>query len=107
MRYQYHPEFSSDILRFTGQYGEISAKLQARFRSEIDEALMRIKSGPTNAGHFVNTGSQIVPDIRRRDLVSFPYFVLYGIHGDLLVFGSIIPSASDPLTWLARFSNPA
>jgi hypothetical protein len=36
-----------------------------------------------------------------------PYFVLYGLHADLMVFGALIPSASDPLTWLDRFSKPS
>jgi hypothetical protein len=107
MNVQYHPEFAQDVLRFAGQYGEISPRLEARFRIEVDDASGRIKAMPTSAGHFVNTGSVIVADVRRRNLVSFPYFVLYGLHGDLMVFGAVIPSASDPLTWLDRFSKPA
>ena len=58
---------------------------------------------PTAAGHFVNTGSAIVKEVRRRNLVSFPQFVIYGAHDDLLVIGALIPSASAPLTWLERF----
>jgi hypothetical protein len=50
---------------------------------------------------------RLVTDVRRRNLVSFPYFVLYGLHADLMVFGALIPSASDPLTWLERFSKTA
>src|SRR5262245_30819723 len=107
MKVLYHPEFSQDVLRFAGEYGAISPRLEMRFRSEVDEALVRIKAEPTAAGHFLNTGSTIVRDVRRRNLVSFPHFVLYGMHADLLVFGALIPSASDPLTWLDRFSNPA
>lgn len=107
MKVSYHPEFAQDVLRFAGQYGAISSRLESRFRIEVDEALGRIKAGPTAAGHFLNTGSSIVADVRRRNLVSFPYFVLYGLHADLMVFGAIIPSASDPLTWLDRFSKPA
>jgi hypothetical protein len=107
MNVQYHPEFAQDVRRFSGQYGEISSKLEARFRVEVEEALERIKDKPTSVGHFLNTGSTIVTDVRRRNLVSFPYFVLYGLHADLLVFGALIPSASDPLTWLDRFSKKA
>ncbi len=33
----------------------------------------------------------------------FPFFVLYGVSEDSLIFGSVIPSRSDPLTWLTRF----
>ena len=106
MKVLYHPDFPKDVVRFADQYSAISPKLEVRFRSEIDDALIRIKAAPTAAGHFLNTGSTIVTDIRRRNLVSFPHFVLYGLHGDLLIFGAVIPSASDPLTWLVRFSNP-
>ena len=106
MKFLYHPDFPKDILRFAEQYGAISQKLEARFRSDVDDALIRIKSAPTSVGHFLNTGSTVVTDVRRRNLSSFPYFVLYGLHSDLLIFGAVIPSASDPLTWLVRFSNP-
>jgi hypothetical protein len=107
MKFSYHPEFSQDILRYAGQYGAISPRLESRFRFEVDDAEVRIKEASSAAGHFLNTGSTIVTDVRRRNLQSFPYFVLYGVHGDLLVFGALIPSASDPLTWLDRFSKPA
>ena len=105
MNVRYHPEFPGDVLRFAAQYGEISSRLELRFRAEVDDALARIKSGPTDAGHFLNTGSSIVTDVRRRNLKSFPYFVLYGLHADLVVIGALIPSASDPLTWLSRFTK--
>lgn len=107
MKVSYHPEFAQDVVRFAEQYGGISPKLEARFRMEVDDALARIKAGPTAAGHFLNTGSAVVTDVRRRNLVSFPYFVLYGLHADWMVFGALIPSASDPLTWLDRFSKTA
>jgi hypothetical protein len=106
MRVLYHPDFPKDLLRFGEQYGAISRRLEVRFRTEVDDALIRIKSAPTAAGHFLKTGSTIVTDIRRRNLASFPHFILYGLHGDLLIIGAVIPSASDPLTWLTRFSNP-
>jgi hypothetical protein len=107
MKFLFHPEFAQDVLRFAGQYGAISPKLEARFRIEVDDALLRLKAEPKAAGHFLNTGSVVVTDVRRRNLVSFPYFVLYGLHADLVVLGALIPSASDPLTWLDRFSKPA
>jgi hypothetical protein len=107
MKVLFHPEFAQDVLRFAEQYGAISPRLEKRFRNAVDDALNRIKAQPTAAGHFVNTGSTVVTDVRRRNLVSFPYFVLYGLHSDLMVFGALIPSASDPLTWLDRFSRSA
>ena len=42
-------------------------------------------------------------DIRKFER-AFPFFLLYGVSGDALIFGSVIPSRSDPLTWLTRFS---
>ncbi|MFZ5494730.1 MAG: hypothetical protein ACOZE5_05260 [Verrucomicrobiota bacterium] len=99
----YHPEFAGDIRRFAAQYAVVSPRLESRFRREVDEALLAIKSNPTAAGHFVNTGSAILREVRRSNLDAFPFFVLYGLTEDCLIFGSLIPSASDPLTWLGRF----
>lgn len=42
-------------------------------------------------------------EFRRRNLHAFPFFILYGWTGDILIFGSIIPIRADPLTWLTRF----
>lgn len=102
MRVSYHPDFPRDIKRFEGQYREISDQLASRFRAEVDNAIERIKASPASAGHFLRTGSKIVTEVRRRNLSSFPCFVLYGVSGDMLVFRSVIASASDPLTWIGR-----
>ncbi len=103
MNVVFHPEFPRDQIRFQADYGELSAGLAERFRGEIDEAIAAIKPSPSAAGHFVNTGSLIVPEPRRRNLNAFPFFILYGYTGELPVFGSIIPTKPDPLNWLARF----
>jgi hypothetical protein len=99
----YHPDFAKDIRKFEAEYCQISAGLATRFREEVDDALAAIKAAPQAAGHFLQTGSQVVPEFRRRNLRAFPFFVLYGFTGDRLLFGSLIPSRSDPLTWLTRF----
>jgi hypothetical protein len=101
----FHPEFPSDIRNFESGYAQISAGLAARFRDEVDSAVAAVKSAPKSAGHFLNLGSSIVPEFRRRNLKAFPHFILYGVAGDRLIFGSVIPSKSDPLTWLARFDR--
>jgi hypothetical protein len=36
-------------------------------------------------------------------LRAFPFFILYGLADESLIFGLVIPSRSDPLTWLTRF----
>jgi len=102
MTVSYHPEFPQDIKKYEAEYREISPRLGLRFRAEIDKAIEQIKSSPGSAGHFLNTGSKIVKEVRRRNLASFPFFVLYGISDDILVFRSLIASSSDPLTWLKR-----
>jgi len=56
MKVLYHPDFPKDILRFAEQYGAISPNLEGRFRSEVDDALFRVKSAPTAAGHFLGRG---------------------------------------------------
>jgi len=103
MKVVFHPEFPKDIRKFQGDYAEISDGLSQRFRQEVDSAVDAIKSSPTSAGHFLSLGSAIVPGLRRRNLKAFPFFVLYGVVDDQLIFGSVIPSKSDPLTWLTRF----
>ena len=103
MNVLYHPDFPQDIRKFEAEYARVSTGLAARFRAEVDGALDAIKAAPEAAGHFLQTGSQVVPDCRRRNLRVFPFFVLYGIHDDQVIIGSLIPSRSDPLTWLARF----
>ena len=105
MKVIFHPEFPQDIRKFERDYAQISEGLSKRFRREVDLAVDAIISAPTAAGHILNPGSAIVPDLRRRNLKAFPFFVLYGIVGDQLIFGSVIPSRSDPLTWLTRFSG--
>ena len=103
MKVLFHPEFPRDQRKFQADYAVISVGLGDRFRMEIDKAIEAIKASPSAAGHFVNTGSAIVTEIRRRNLQAFPFFVLYGWSGDTLIFGSIIPTRSDPLNWLTRF----
>jgi len=58
MRVVFHPEFPKEIEAVGMQYGEISERLAARFRSEIDDSIAQIKSHPSSAGHFLNTGSK-------------------------------------------------
>ena len=103
MRVLFHPEFPKDVRRFQAEYAALSPGLGARFRRELDEAVDAVKNAPANAGHFLNLGSKVVRELRRRNLRSFPFFVLYGSTDDRLIFGAVIPSRSDPLTWLTRF----
>ena len=102
MKVLFHPEFPKDVRRFAGGYREISTGLEDRFRIEVNEAIAMVKASPTGAGHYLQSGSAIITDVRRRNLRSFPFFILYGLSGELLIFGSLIPSRSDPLTWLSR-----
>ena len=101
----FHPEFPNDIRKFESGYAQISAGLAVRFRDEVYSAVDSVQVSPTSAGHFLNLDSSIVPEFRRRNLKAFPFFNLYGVVGDRLIFGSVIPSKSDPLTWLTRFKQ--
>jgi hypothetical protein len=103
MRVLFHPEFPQDIRRFADGYSQISLGLAERFRREIDEAIAAIKAAPGSAGHYLNLGSKVVPELRRRNLRAFPFFILYGATHEQVIFGSVIATRSDPLTWLARF----
>lgn len=64
MKVLYHLDFPKDIKRFEAQYVRISER----------SALVRIKSSPGSAGHFLNTGSKIVKEVRRSNLRSFHIF---------------------------------
>jgi hypothetical protein len=77
MRVIYHPDFPKDIKRFEAQYREVSERLATRFCGAVDDVIGRIKASPGSAGHFVNTGSQVVKEVRRCNLSSFPFFILY------------------------------
>jgi len=99
----FHPEFPKDIRKFETSYQQISTGLAARFRDEVYSAVEAIKLSPTSAGHLLSLGSSVIPEFRRRNLKAFPFFILYGIADERLIFGSVIPSRSDPLTWLTRF----
>jgi hypothetical protein len=101
----FHPEFPNDIRKFESGYAQISPGLAVRFLNEIEAAVEAVKTSPGSAGHFLNLGSALVPELRRRNLKAFPFFILYGVTGDRLIFGSVIPSRSDPLTWLTRFRS--
>ena len=103
MRVLYHPDFPKGIRKFEADYRTISDGLAARFRHELEDTLDAINASPQSAGHFLQTGSKVVPEFRRRNLRAFPFFILYGVTEDSLIFGSVIPSRSDPLTWLTRF----
>jgi len=105
MKVVFHPDFSGDLLLFIDQYSEISDRLGLRFKDEVLSAMVAIKTSPTTAGHFVDTGSAIVREVRRRNLPSFPFFILYGLNDERLIFGTLIPSSSDPLTWFSRLSS--
>lgn len=105
MRVLFHPEFPKGIRKFERDYKVISEGLAVRFRHEIDEALNAIKLSPQGAGHFLQTGSKVVTAFRRRNLQAFPFFILYGVTDDAIIIGSLIPSRTDPLTWLTRFEG--
>ena len=98
----FHPEFPNDIRKFERQYSEISIGLAQRFRDEIEAAIDAIKTSPESAGHYLDLESPLVRKLRRRNLKAFPHFILYGVLAERLIFASVIPSRSDPLTWLAR-----
>jgi hypothetical protein len=102
---RYHPEFPEDVRRFRRQYADISERLGLRFEAEVEDAMARIKEAPTSAGHLLQVPTGIVRDIRRRNFSVFPFFVLYGLHGEMLIFGSLVPTRTDPLTWLKRFEK--
>lgn len=84
MKVLFHPDFPTDQRKFQGDYADISPGLARRFQREIDDAIDAIKTAPTAAGHFITSGSGIVPEFRRHNLRAFPFFILYGCTPELL-----------------------
>jgi hypothetical protein len=103
MKVGYHPEFAADINRLSAVYADVTTGLEQMFHREIDPAIDLEKARPTAAGHLVKIRGEFAPDIRRCNLTSVPFFELYGLRDDWLVFGSVAPSRGDPLLWLTRF----
>lgn len=102
MKIRLHPEFPKDIAKFKAEYATISATLAQRFQREVSAAIEAVKLSPGSAGHYVNTGSRVVREVRRRNLHAFPFFIVYAATDDTLFFASVLPTRSDPLTWLKR-----
>lgn len=98
-----HPAFFDDLRRFTEEYRAVYENLGHRFNQEVRQALLRVKAGPEYAGHLLKTRPITLKDVRRCNLRSFPFFVLYGLTSEVLLIASLLPSRSDPLTWLSRF----
>jgi len=103
MRVVFHPAFPKDVRKLLDDYALVSPGLASRFRAELDAAIAAIKASPHGAGHFLNVETPPATEVRRKNLRVFPFFILYGIIEDRLIIASVIPSRSDPLTWLARF----
>jgi hypothetical protein len=102
MKVVYHPEFSKDIRRFADEYGKAYPALGERFKHEAFDAVAAIKAGPNHAGHLARITSSILKHARRRNLPSFPFFLLYTVTSDTLWFASVLPSRSNPVSWLSR-----
>jgi len=67
----YHPDFAKDIRKFEAQYLEISTGLAERFPPGGVCRLRRDQAAPEAAGHFLQTGSRVIHEFRRRNLHAF------------------------------------
>jgi hypothetical protein len=61
----------------------VSDGLALRFRNEVLHAIAAIKASPTGAGQLLTTAAA-GSELRRKNLPSFPFFVLYGFNGEEL-----------------------
>ncbi len=105
MTARFHPEFARDVRKYSAQYEQVSNNLRDKFRTEIDLTISSVKIAPLRAGHLLSLQSKVMSNFRRSNLRTFPFFVLYSVVDDQLFFGAVIPSRSDPLTWLVRFAE--
>jgi len=102
MNFNVHPAFEHDLRRFEGEYALVYAELGLRFHREVVESLLAIQTGPNYAGHLIKIKSEIIAQARRRNLHSFPFFVLYGMRGDAILITSLVHGKSNPANWLKR-----
>jgi hypothetical protein len=95
MRVSYHPDFPKDIKGYEGRYQNVSQRLALRFRAEIDDAIERIKESPSSAGHFLNTGSQVV---KKFEDATLPHFHFSFFTAYLSICSFFVPSSRAPRT---------
>jgi hypothetical protein len=91
----YHPDFPRDIKRFEAQYRKVSQSLAQRFRVEVDDLIEHIKKSPSSAGHFLNTGSQIV---KESGGAIYPRFRFSFCTASLAIGWCFVPLSPAPLT---------
>jgi hypothetical protein len=105
MKVVIHPALADDIHRYASEYRKVYDNLGSRFEHEAVHALDRVEAGPEYAGHLLKTRSVILKNIRRCNLTSFPFFLLYAVVPDTIFIASLIPSRTDPLTWYTRLET--
>jgi hypothetical protein len=100
-----HPAFDDDLRQYAREYAKVYQALGRRFEKEAREALISIKNGPNHAGHPIQGHKTSIRNIRRRNLASFPFFMLYSSFDDVIFIASLIAGRTDPLTWFTRIQN--
>jgi hypothetical protein len=106
MRVLFHPDFPKDVRRFQSEYAGISIGLGVRFRRELDEAVDAIKKITEERWSFRESrleGRPRTPSPQSQRVSILRNLWRHGRPDDRMIFGAVIPSRSDPLTWLTRF----
>ncbi|HRQ65553.1 MAG TPA: type II toxin-antitoxin system RelE/ParE family toxin [Xanthomonadaceae bacterium] len=94
-RVEFSPEAKSEFDDGRRYYEKLVPGLGARFRGEVRQALVRIRSWPFAAP--VERG-----DIRRMVLPRFPYKLLYPVESDRLLILAVAHSHRAPDYWVER-----
>ena len=76
-------------------YDEREEDLGRDFLDEFDRAIRRVKSFPL-------ASTEIEPGIRRCLLTRFPYGLIYGIDGDLIIVVAVSHLHRQPRYWIDR-----
>jgi hypothetical protein len=72
MNYSFHPDAEKELVEAENYYDGIREELGDRFRAEIEKVIARILS-------FPNAWQQLSQGIRRRNLKTFLYGIVYRV----------------------------
>jgi hypothetical protein len=92
---RFSSDFPADVTDALSHYDAIATDLGNRFRDALKSTLDQIRERPESFGYTE-------PPTRGAMLSRFPYVVVFRVSENLLQFGGVFHSASDPSRWQAR-----
>lgn len=98
MRYEFHPEAEQEFIEAAAYYERNVTGLGERFGSEVRYAIERLLEYP-------ELGFPMDADLRRLNLIRFPYFLIYSFTSDLLWVVAVAHTHRRPSYWRSRVNR--